>query len=1470
MLLLLLSGIILSLPAVQTKIAQHFTNQINEQYRTNINIEQATVSIFGGVKLKEVFIKDYKNDTLIFVNRINTNILDAKKLADGDLLFGDLRLDGMVFNMKNYKGEKDTNLDKFIDAFDDGAKSTKPFLMKAKRVFITNSRFILTDENREIAKDLDIKKLNSTFENFQILGPDVDIDIKKMSFLDHRGIFVENLSSKFAYTKKSIALNELDLSTKESIYKGKIIMNYDRDKGDFSDFNNKVKFDIEIDTASISTNDIRYFYKELGKEKQFNIQSKVKGTLNNLYCKNLNLKDNDKTQIIGNVNFKNLFEKKGEDFYMKGDFIKIASNYNHLVELLPNILGKNLPSSLKKLGEFKVKGKTEITTKSILADVFMTTDLGNIQSDLKMTNIDAIDNASYNGNLVLDNFNVGKFLNRGDLGRVSMDLDIDGKGFTQKYLKTGFKGNVSNIFYNGYNYTNVALNGNFQKPIFRGEFSVNDPNLLMEFKGIVDLSKEKKHYDFDTKISFANLKKLNFIKDSISNFKGNLKMNVAGNSIDNLIGNIKFADIFYQNKKNTYTFIDFEINSVFDKNNIRTIKVNSPDIIEGQIVGKFKFALLQKMLENSIGSLYTNYKPNKIQKGQFLKFDFNIYNKIIEIFYPGIEIGKNTKIHGTMSSDDNDFKFNFSTPQIVAFNNYFDNIKVKIDNRNPLYNAYIELDSIRTKQYKVSDFSLINVTKNDTLLFRTEFKGGKKATDYYNLNLYHTINADNKNVVGVKKSEVKFKDNLWFLNEQSTTDNKIVFDKNLSNFLIENIVLSHDNQKINLLGNLQGKKNKNLKLNFENVDLKQITPSLDKFIFDGLLNGEVAINQKNNIYQPISNLKIENLKINNNLLGNLKLDIKGDDVLKNFEINSSIQNKNVKAFNAIGNLIIDDNKTTLDLNLDFEKFNLGILSTIGGSTISNIQGFASGKARINGDVEKFDMNGRLFIDDAGLKIPYINTEYKFDNQTIVDVTRDKFIFNNIVLKDTKYETKGKLTGNISHKNFGDWALDLNIDSNNIVALDTQDSEDAAYYGKAFINGKAQIFGSVDALTINVNASSNKGTDIKIPVNDSESLGNNNYIHFVTSKEKENIKKGTVETENYAGLSLNFDLDINRNAYIEVILNRDSKHGMKGNGLGTLQLAINTLGKFEMYGDFYILTGKYNFKYGGLIDKSFDVKKGGSIVWNGDPLKAELNIEAVYNKISANPGVLLDNPSFSKQVPTVVTIGITGNLSRPESDFNIDFPTVNSVLKSEIQTKLEDKQIRQKQAMVLLGSGSFLSQEGLNQTALVYNNLFEKAGHLFDDLFQDEDSKIKLGVAYNQAEKTTTGTKVNSRFDVNISTQVNDRITINGKVGVPVGGVNESAIVGNLEIQYRVNEDGTMYLKVYNRENEINYIGEGIGYTQGLGVSYEVDFDTFSELVNKIFKKKIEKNPENKKPTNEPKQDTKLNAIMPVDDKKKKG
>ena len=1468
--LLLIAGIALTMPSVQTKLAKYYVEKLNEKYKIGINVDEVAITIYGGVKLKKVFIKDYKNDTLIYSRTIYTNILDAKKLIDGDLLFGDIKLDGLVFRMVQHKGEKDNNLDKFIDAFGTSSKpSVKKFLMNSNKISITNAHYILTNYNHENPKDLDLKNLTTEFENFKILGSDIDVDIKKMSFLHNSGLFVDNLATQFSYTQTSMKLNELELLTKESAFKGKIIMDYDRK--DFADFSNKVKFDIKIDSASIDSGDVSYFYKELGKDQKFRIKSKISGTLNNLDFRNLDLSDKKNTKIVGDVNFKNLFGSATEPFYMKGDFKKVSSNYENLASILPNVLGKKLPTSLKKLGQFNIVGKSEITTKTIVADVFMTTALGNLRTNLKMANIDIIDNANYSGNVALENFDIGSFLNRKDVGKVTLDMDVAGKGFTQKYLKTKFSGKIAHIYYNNYNYSNVVVNGNFKKPIFEGKIVVTDPNLSMNFDGIVDLSQKSNRYIFDTKIDFADLKKLNFINDSTSKFVGNVRMNVVGSNIDNFVGVVNITKSSYQNKKTTYNFDDFEMISSFNKSNIRTIKVNSPDIIEGEIVGKFKFDQLSNMLQNAVGSLYTNYKPNKVAKGQFLKFDFNIYNKIIEVFYPGIEIATNTKINGIINSDNDEFKFKFNSPQIAAFENYFDNLRVEIDNKNPLFNTYIELDSVRTKHYKIREFSLINVTQNDTLFLRSEFKGGDQAEDNYNLNLYHTINNENNNVVGIRKSEVKFRDNVWFLNENENKENKVVFDKKLTNFDISKIIMTHENQSISLLGNLQSKTNKDLKLNFVDVDLTKIVPSVENFKIDGILNGDLNILQKDNIYQPTADVNIDLLKINAIDLGKLNLDISGDDNLSKFLVDSSLENKNLRAFSAKGSVDIKENKTFIDLDLNFDKFNLGILSSIGGTTITNIAGFASGNAKIEGIANNPDINGRLYLDDAGISIPYLNVNYGFENQSVVDVSKTKFLIRNAVIFDKDFNTKGALNGFIQHKNFGEWKLDLNLESENFLALNTPDSEEALYYGKAFILGNATIKGPVSGLFINVEAKSNKGTEMKIPINDSESVGDKGYIHFVTAKEKNNIKTGVVEPEKkYDGLELNFDLDVTPDANIEIIINKDNGHRMIGSGYGNMNMAINTLGKFNMTGNFQIIEGKYDFRYGGLINKTFDVKKFGTVVWTGDPLKADLNLEAVY-KTLANPGVLLENASFNKKVPVNLTIGIKGNLSNPEPDFNIDFPTVNSILKSEIQTKLDDKDTRQKQSIVLLSTGSFLSAEGLNQTS-AYNNLYEKASSVLDGLFADNDSKIQVGVGYNGADVTPTGqTNAGGRVDVNITTQLSEKFSINGKLAVPVGGITETAVIGNVEVLYRVNDDGTLNLRVFNRENEINYIGQGIGYTQGGGISYEVDFDTFKELLNKInfFKRKNSK--DEKKKTSDfeiPDSDIKHNRSNPEKDKKK--
>lgn len=1430
----------MSLPPVQTIVAHYVTEKLNENFKTDINVEKVAISVFGGVKLKKVLIKDHHKDTLIYANRIKTNIpnlISLSRIEDitrGNLIFGTLRIDGLFFNLKTYKKEDESNINLFVDLFDNGKPPSKnPFVLKAQHIYLTKSRFSVINENLVTPKSLDLKKINAELSDFKIINSDINSNIDKLSLLDHRGLFVQNLKTKISLTKKSILLEELDIVTRNSKLVGKVSLNYE-ERG-LADFTNKVNLDVQLDTASVSTTDLNYFYNEFGKKQRFTIKTHINGTLNDLFLKELDLVDNNNSVIKGELNFKNLFRSDNDPFYMKGDIKELSSNYPSLKIILPRILGKKLPIILEKIGRFNIIGLIEMTKSTLDVNVAMNSDIGNLSTKLGMTNINAIENATYKGNIVVDKFNIGKILNKKDLGLINLNLDVDGIGFSEKHVNTTIKGNIESLIFKNYSYKNINISGKLKKPYFEGLIDINDTNLKMSFNGLVDLSKKDKNYDFHLQVDYADLHTLNLIeKDSIAIFKGDLKIKTAGNTFEDLYGTLNFSKTSYQKNNNHYYFDDFTIESIFDENRIRTISINSPDIIEGKIIGKYKYNELSKLFENALGSLYTNYSPYKVSSGQSLRFNFTIYNKIIEIFYPEISLGNNTYIRGYVNADKGDFKFNFNAPTIEAFQNYFTNIKVNIDNKNPLYNAYVEMDSLRTTKYKISDFSLINITQNDTLFVRTEFKGGNKADDYFKLNLYHTINQDNKSVVGFKKSEINFKDFIWFLNEKEENNNKIVFNKSLTDISVDKITMSHENQSVELLGVLKDSTYKDLNLSFKNIDVLKITPTIDSLYIEGELNGDINFKQNKHIYQPISSISIDGLTVNKVLLGDFRSEIKGDESLSKFNINSYLINNNFEAFSAKGNLQIVDKQTLLSLDLKLDQFNLAAFAPLGGNIISNIRGVATGRVSLEGKLKDPEINGRIYLENTGMRIPYLNVDYAFDNNAMIDLTNQQLLFRNITMTDTKYNTEGKLNGNIRHINFKNWQLNLAFSSSNMVVLDTKDSDDAVYYGTAFIKGDATLKGPTNALAINVNAKSQKNTFIKIPVNNSESTGNSTFLHFLTRREKYNLQKGIQqEDKDYGGLELSFNLDITPDAEIEILLDKNTGHGIRGKGFGTILLDINTTGKFQMYGNFQAYQGYYNFNYGGLINKRFEVKSGGYINWEGDPLRALLNIEAIY-KTEANPAVLLDNPSFNRKTPVEVVIALTGNLSSPEPDFNINFPSVSSVLKSEIQYKLDDKDTRQTQALYLLSTGSFLSSDNAGNGVLA-GNLFEKASSMFNDLFDDKNGKFKVGVNYVQGTKIP-GFETEGRFGFTVSTQINEKISINGKLGVPVGGAEESVVVGDVEVLLRLNEDKTLNARVFNKENDINYIGEGIGYTQGIGITYQTDFDTFKELIRKILNK----------------------------------
>ena len=648
--------------------------------------------------------------------------------------------------------------------------------------------------------------------------------------------------------------------------------------------------------------------------------------------------------------------------------------------------------------------------------------------------------------------------------------------------------------------------------------------------------------------------------------------------------------------------------------------------------------------------------------------------------------------------------------------------------------------------------------------------------------------------------------------------------------------MSYANEDILLNGSIIGSQNKNINLDFKNVDLVKVTPTIENLKLGGNLNGQLNISQLESVYLPKSNLTIDNLALNDFNLGSFKAAIKGNQSLTNYDVNIALKEGDVESLSVVGLLDVSGENSELNLDINFDDLILNPLNPFGTDVITNIRGDISGFANVSGRLEKPQIEGRLTLNNGGLAIPYLNVDYEFVNNSTIKLREQSFIFEQALMVDTDYQSQALLDGSISHNNFSNWSLDLNFESDRLLVLNTDEQDESIYYGTAFVDGSIDITGPTDQLFIEANVSTSEGTVFKIPLNDNEILAENSYIHFLSPKEKsiQNSGQPLLEQDDIKGLEMAFNMDVNDNAEIEIVLDKNTGSSILGRGNGSMLAQINTKGKFQMFGDFIVLSGIYNFSFGRIIQKKFKVVKDGTLGWDGNPLSADINIKALYDGISVNPSTLLDNP-INQSIPAEVEIHLTGQLEQPNLDFDVRFPSVNSTLNSELSDRLRDKDRRQFQALSLLATGAFRSELTLGSQD-AFGIVSDGVTNILNELFADDDNKVKLGIDVDLGE-TTPEYESDSRVGVTVSTKLSENVLINGKVGVPVGGVSETTVAGDFEVEVLLNEDRTLSLKFFNRENSIQNFGEQIGYTQGVGLSYNIEFDNLKELFEELFKNK---------------------------------
>ena len=113
--------------------------------------------------------------------------------------------------------------------------------------------------------------------------------------------------------------------------------------------------------------------------------------------------------------------------------------------------------------------------------------------------------------------------------------------------------------------------------------------------------------------------------------------------------------------------------------------------------------------------------------------------------------------------------------------------------------------------------------------------------------------------------------------------------------------------------------------------------------------------------------------INDTEFGDLNLEIEGNKNLTKYNVNTTLTNDKVKSISATGVIDVAPKNPTIDLNVVLNEFNLKAFSPFGGDVITDIRGFASGSAKVSGNYNEPDIQGRLNLNKSGLKVPYLNT-----------------------------------------------------------------------------------------------------------------------------------------------------------------------------------------------------------------------------------------------------------------------------------------------------------------------------------------------------------------------------------------------------------------------------------------------------------------------------------------------------------------
>ncbi|MGB0882091.1 MAG: translocation/assembly module TamB domain-containing protein [Vicingaceae bacterium] len=1449
----------------QTTLVRQYIKSLSKKLGNKITVGNVNVSLINKVILTDLYVEDLHQDTLLYAKRLVVEV-DEFSLENKKIILGDVALNNTFFNLKKYKNDSTNNLSFIINHFatSDTTKSSWEFGMT--NLELVNTKFNYNDEHfEEIPFGVDYKHIGLSYldlslSNISLISKGVDCKINKLNFYEKSGFQVDDFESEFNISPSGIIAQNLKVKTPYSSIDGNVTFLTD-DYAGLANFIEDVNIKSYFENTKVDFKDLCFFAPTLYcLNKSLVFSGEIKGRINNLKGRKLDILIDDGTRFNGSADISGLPSSHDMFMYVKVKELITTKEKIESIPLYPFIKETfiKLPNNFRHLGTLRFSGNFTGFYHDFVAYGKLKTSLGNVSTDVSLKLNDG--NPHYKGRIITNHFNMGRFFEmKNDLGDITMNVDVDGEGFTKNELNASLKGNIEQVVVKGYEYNNVEVKGDFKEQIFAGFLAVKDENVSFDFDGKIDLSKKVPEINFISNIENAKLGKLNLVKSKKklkTRFSTQLEVNLKGKTADEIVGTVQLNNSRYHDKLDSILIEKLLVTSKLDgyKKNITV----TSDVLDANLTGEFKFNEIANYISDFMGHYIPIQKENKkalasLPNDVNFNIDFHNTEIISKLFLGGVKISDNAKFNGGYKAKEHRLTLTGSSEIIDVFGTEIRNFEFNGQANDDLLSLNVDAEQIYSNDsLYIDNFNINSVAGGDSALTNILWVNNKVSTkNEGDITLKTNFNSYSNISNKIVDSYVYVSDSLWSVNPL----NEIIIDTNY--FTVNDFKIFSSTQSVNVNGTLSDNSDEQLNLLFKDLNLltfKRLIP--EKIInLKGVVNGSTSVKSKEGAILLNSNLSFNQFEINSYLIGDGIVQSEWSNAKESLKLNGKFYRSQIPTLSFGGFYYPMKEEESLDLNLELFQTELSMFDNYTKEFLDNFNGQADAFVTLTGSFKEPSLKGELNLNNTGFTVKYLNAHYRTPFCR-VNIEPDMISFDNVEFIDEKGSV-AHANGTVYHEWFKDWSVGVGLDVNNFLALNTKEEDNGLYYGKAFVSGLVDISVYNNQLGIDVNVITEKNSVLNIPLADGEELEENNFIEFISHDTTEIALEEDVDLSN---IEMNFDLEITPDAEVRLIFDDQIGDVMRATGSGNINLQITKDGDLDMFGNYVVKDGDYLFTLQNVINKRFDLEEGGTISWNGSPYDAEIDLTAIYRTRARLYDLLANidtNEVYKKRIPVDLKLEMKDKMMNPNISFDIDLPTADSDTKSKVRSVLyvssqeENIQELNRQVFSLLVLRSFLPPSGTestyNRTGVGSTTSSELLSNQLSNWLSKMSNDFDIGVNYRPGDELSS-----EEYELALSTQFfNDRLILDGNLGYSDKGnvsneaQNTNNLIGDISVEYKITKDGKLRVKAFNTSNQFSLIETNSPYTQGVGFSYREEYDTNKEFwqnfLNRFRRKSKKKN-----------------------------